>query len=65
MFKRDIKTEELIRCVEAMSKEEQELILDHVPVELCLARVSKEIEGYKEFVSRVYAASNTCLPNQN
>lgn len=56
MCKRELKVDELIRRTEAMSKEEMELVLDHIPVELCLARVSREIEQLKVFRNTVLGA---------
>ena len=53
MKKCEFKKDELIRRTEAMSKEEMELVLDHIPVELCLARVSREIEQLKCFKTTV------------
>ena len=53
MKKCEFKKDELIRRTEAMSKEEMELVLDHIPVELCLARVSREIEQLKVFKTTV------------
>lgn len=51
-FKRD----ELITRTEAMTKEEMELVLEHIPVELCLARVAKEIEQHKAFMATIKGA---------
>lgn len=56
MCKRELKKDELIRITEAMSKEETELVLDHIPVELCLARVYREIEQLKVFRNTVLGA---------
>ena len=53
MKKCEFKKDELIRRTEAMSREEMEMVLDHIPVELCLARVSKEIEQLKVFKNTV------------
>jgi hypothetical protein len=56
MFTRELKVDELIRRTEAMTKEEMELVLDHIPVELCLARVSREIERNKAFMTTIQKA---------
>ena len=56
MFMCEIKKDELIRRTEALTKEEMELVLDHIPVELCLARVSRELERNKAFISTVKKA---------
>ena len=53
MFMCEIKKDELIRRTEALTKEEMELVLDHIPVELCLARISRELERNKVFISTV------------
>ena len=52
----EFKVDELIRRTEAMTKEEMELVLDHIPVELCLARVSREIKKLKTFQNTVLGA---------
>lgn len=56
MCKRELKVDELIRRTEAMTTEEMILVLEHIPVELCIARVSKEIEQLKSFKSSVLSA---------
>lgn len=56
MCKREFSKDELIHRTEAMSKEEMELVLEHIPVELCLARVSREIEQLKVFRNAVLEA---------
>ena len=40
--------EELITVVKAMSDEELELVVDYIPVELCLKRIDKELTKAKE-----------------
>ena len=56
MCKREFKKDELIRITEAMTKEEMELVLDHIPVELCLGRISREIKRLKTFQNTVLGA---------
>lgn len=56
MLKHDLKAEELIRRTEALTKEQMELILEHIPVDLCLARVSKELAKNKKFIDSVQSA---------
>lgn len=61
MFKHkydDFKTEELATRTRALTREQMELVLDNIPVELCLARVARELERNKLFMSGVKDALN-------
>ena len=50
--------EEFKDRIKAMSLEEMELALDVIPVELCLARVNRELDRLKTFESSVKTAVN-------
>lgn len=50
--------EEFKDRIKAMSQEEMELALDVIPVEMCLARVNRELERLKAFESSVKTAVN-------
>ena len=52
------KKEEFKDRIKAMSLEEMELALDVIPVELCLARVNRELDRLKTFESSVKTAVN-------
>ena len=40
--------EELINVIKAMSDEELEIVVDYIPVELCLKKIDKELTKAKE-----------------
>ena len=40
--------EELINVIKAMSDEELEIVVDYIPVELCLKKIEKELTKAKE-----------------
>ena len=48
--------EELSRRVKAMSREELEIVLDSIPVELCLMRIEREFDKLKAFEDSVKSA---------
>ena len=48
--------EELTRRVKAMSREELEIVLDSIPVELCLMRIEREFDKLKAFEDSVKSA---------
>ena len=48
--------EELSRRVKAMSREELEIVLDNVPVGLCLMRVEREFDRLRAFEDSVKSA---------
>ena len=48
--------EELSRRVKAMSREELEIVLDSIPVELCLMRIEREFDKLKAFKDSVKSA---------
>ena len=48
--------EKLIRYIKGMSVAEQLLVLECIPVELCMMRISKEISELKEFKSTINGA---------
>lgn len=54
----NFKTEELATRTRALTREQMELVLDNIPVELCLARVAKELESNKVFISKIRDAMN-------
>ena len=56
MIKKDFKSEELCRRTKALTKEQMELVLDNIPVELCLARIARELEKNKIFMNSVQNA---------
>lgn len=53
-----IEKEEFKDRIRAMSPEEMELALDVIPVEMCLARVNRELDRLKAFESSVKTAVN-------
>lgn len=48
--------EELSRRVKAMSKEELEIVVNSIPVELCLMRIEREFDKLKAFEDSVKSA---------
>lgn len=48
--------EELSRRVKAMSREELEVVLDSIPVELCLMKIEREFDRLKAFEDSVKSA---------
>ena len=52
-------TKELTERFKAMSKEEMELFMDIVPVEMCMARIQKELDRAKEFEKSIKTAMNS------
>lgn len=52
-------TKELTERFEAMSKEEMELFMDIVPIEMCMARIQKELDRAKEFEKSIKTAMNS------
>lgn len=48
--------EELSRRVKAMSREELEVVLDSIPVELCLMKIEREFDRLKAFEDSVKTA---------
>ena len=48
--------EELSRRVKAMSREELEIVLNSIPVELCLTRIEREFDKLKAFEDSVKSA---------
>lgn len=48
--------EELTRRVKAMSREELEVVLDNIPIELCLMKIEREFDRLKAFEDSVKTA---------
>ena len=48
--------EELSRRVKAMSREELEVVLNNIPIELCLMRIEQEFDRLKAFEDSVKSA---------
>ena len=48
--------EELSRRVKAMSREELEVVLNNIPIELCLMRIEREFDKLKVFEDSVKSA---------
>lgn len=48
--------EELTRRVKAMSREELEVVLNNIPIELCLMRIEREFDRLKAFEDSVKSA---------
>lgn len=48
--------EELSRRVKAMSREELEIVLNNIPIELCLMRIEREFDRLKAFEDSVKSA---------
>lgn len=48
--------EELTRRVKAMSREELEVVLNNIPIELCLMRIEREFDKLKAFEDSVKTA---------
>ena len=47
-FLSQVGNKELANRVKAMTPEEQEVVADNIPVELCLKRIQKELDKAKE-----------------
>lgn len=48
-----IEKEEIINRIGAMSREEMLIALDHIPVDLCLERIKKEIIKSQAFIQAI------------
>lgn len=48
--------DEFISRIKGMSQEELELIIDIVPIEMCINRISRELEEAKTFKNSIQAA---------
>lgn len=53
-----IEKEEFVNRIKGMSQEELELVVDIIPVDLCVARVNKELERLRTFENSVKWAVN-------
>lgn len=47
---------ELVSVVQGLDKEELELVVDHIPVEMCFNRIAKELRRNKAFIDAVRGA---------
>ena len=47
---------ELIERVKAMSPEEMELVVEQIPIDICMNRITKEIERAKQFEATIMNA---------
>lgn len=50
--------EEFIERIKGMSQEELELVVEIIPVDMCMARVNKELDRLKAFENSVKSAVN-------
>ena len=50
--------EEFIDRIKGMSQEELELVVEIIPVDMCMARVNKELDRLKAFENSVKSAVN-------
>ena len=50
--------EEFIERIKGMSQEELELVVEIIPVDMCMARVDKELDRLKAFENSVKSAVN-------
>ena len=50
--------EEFIERIKGMSQEELELVVELIPVDMCMARVNKELDRLKAFENSVKSAVN-------
>jgi len=50
---KELEKQEFINRVKAMSKEEMELFVEHVPVEICQNRISRELKKNKEQLAAI------------
>ena len=50
--------EEFIDRIKGMSQEELELVVEIIPVDMCMARVNKELDRLKTFENSVKSAVN-------
>lgn len=50
--------EEFIERIKGMSQEELELVVEIIPVDMCIARVNKELDRLKAFENSVKSAVN-------
>ena len=50
--------EEFIERIKGMSQEELELVVEIIPVDMCMARVNKELDRLKAFENSVKSAMN-------
>ena len=53
-----IEKEEFVNRIKGMSQEELELVVEIIPVDLCVARVNKELERLRTFENSVKWAVN-------
>ena len=53
-----LERDELVSRIKGMSKEELEIVVDCLPVEMCLNRIAKEIDKAQTFEKRVTEAIN-------
>ena len=57
MFTREFKKDELVKRTQAMSEEEMKIVLENIPVELCIKRIEDEIAKHKAFMVAVQNAT--------
>lgn len=50
--------EEFIERIKGMSQEELELVVEIIPVDMCMARVNKELDRLKAFENSIKSAVN-------
>lgn len=50
--------EEFIERIKGMSQEELELVVEIIPVDMCMARINKELDRLKAFENSVKSAVN-------
>ena len=53
--------EEFIERIKGMSQEELELVVEIIPVDMCVSRVNKELERLKAFENSVKSAVNSIV----
>lgn len=50
---KELERQEFVNRVKAMTKEEMELFVEHVPVEICQNRISRELKKNKEQLTAI------------
>lgn len=52
--------EEFMQRVKAMTMDELKMVVDYAPIELCMDRISKELESAKQLKESIIGLSSSC-----
>lgn len=52
--------EEFMQRIKAMTPDELKMVVDYAPIELCMDRISKELESAKQLKESIIGLSNSC-----